>query len=149
LTFGKKGSTISLQRAPTSVAFADGFILSDRNTHGEEFMTIKEKMHGDVAVLTFKGNLMGEPDTTEVREKIYGLLQEGFAKIVLDMGQVKWVNSSGLGTMIAAMTSVKNKGGELRLARVTDKVESLFAITQLIKVFKTYETVERAVASFK
>lgn len=112
-------------------------------------MTIKEKMHGDVAVLTFKGNLMGEPDTTEVREKIYGLLQEGFGKIVLDMGQVKWVNSSGLGTLIAAMTSVKNKGGELRLARVTDKVESLFAITQLIKVFKTYETVDRAVASYK
>lgn len=73
-------------------------------------MTIKEKMHGNVAVLTFKGNLMGEPDTTEVREKIYNLLQEGFGKIVLDMGQVKWVNSSGLGTLIAAMTSVKNKG---------------------------------------
>jgi len=125
----------------------------DLSTHQNSlrrlFMTIKEKMHGDVAVLTFKGNLMGEPDTTEVRDKIYGLLQEGFNKIVLDMGQVKWVNSSGLGTLIAAMTSVKTKGGEMRLARVTDKVESLFAITQLIKVFKTYETVDRAVASFK
>jgi anti-sigma B factor antagonist len=112
-------------------------------------MTIKEKMHGDVAVLSFKGNLMGEPDSTDVREKIYSLLQEGITKIVLDLGQVKWVNSSGLGTLIAAMTSVKTKGGEMRMARVTDKVESLFAITQLIKVFKTYETVERAVASFK
>jgi len=44
---------------------------------------------------------------------------------------------------------VKSKGGELRLANVTDKVESLFAITQLVKVFKTYESVDRAVASFK
>ena len=149
LTFGKKGSTISLQRALECTGVGGRLHPSNRISIGESFMTIKEKMHGDVAVLTFKGNLMGEPDTTEVREKIYGLLQEGFAKIVLDMGQVKWVNSSGLGTMIAAMTSVKNKGGELRLARVTDKVESLFAITQLIKVFKTYETVERAVASFK
>ncbi|MBM4160283.1 MAG: STAS domain-containing protein [Ignavibacteria bacterium] len=112
-------------------------------------MTIKEKMQGDVAILSIKGNLMGEPDSTDVRDKVYSLLEEGFNKIVLDLGQVKWVNSSGLGTLIAVMTSIKNKGGEMRLARVTDKVESLFAITQLIKVFKTYETVDRAVASFK
>lgn len=150
LTFAKKGSTISPQRDTIPSPFTHGSIFpTDRFFYGDPFMTIKEKMQGDVAVLTFKGNLMGEPDTTEVREKIYGLLQEGFGKIVLDMGQVKWVNSSGLGTLIAAMTSVKNKGGEMRLARVTDKVESLFAITQLIKVFKTYETVDRAVASFK
>jgi anti-sigma B factor antagonist len=112
-------------------------------------MNIKEKMHGDVAVVALKGNLMGEPDTTEVREKIYGLLQDDVKKVVLDLGKVKWINSSGLGSLIAAMTSVKNKGGDLRLANVTEKVESVFMITQLIKVFKTYETVDRAVASFK
>ena len=112
-------------------------------------MTIKEKIHGDVVVLSLRGNLMGEPDTTDVRDKIYGLLQDGFVKIVLDLGKVKWVNSTGLGTLISAMTSVKTKNGELRLANVTEKVESLFVITQLIKVFKTYETVDRAVASFK
>jgi len=112
-------------------------------------MNIKEKMHGDVAVVALKGNLMGEPDTTDVREKIYGLLQDDVKKVVLDLGKVKWINSSGLGALIAAMTSVKNKGGDLRLANVTEKVESIFMITQLIKVFRTYETVDRAVASFK
>lgn len=112
-------------------------------------MNIKEKMHGDVAVVALKGNLMGEPDSTEVREKIYSLLQDDVKKIVLDLGKVKWINSSGLGSLIAAMTSVKNKGGEMRLANITEKVESVFMITQLIKVFKTYETVDRAVASFK
>jgi len=112
-------------------------------------MNIKEKMHGDVAVVALKGNLMGEPDTTEVREKVYSLLQDDMKKIVLDLGKVKWINSSGLGSLIAAMTSVKNKGGEMRLANITEKVESVFMITQLIKVFKTYETVDRAVASFK
>ncbi len=111
-------------------------------------MTIKEKMEGDVAVISLKGNLMGEPDTTEVRDKIYSLLQDEVKKIVLDLGKVKWVNSSGLGTLIAAMTSVKNKGGDMRLANVTEKLESLFMITQLIKVFKTYESVDRAVASY-
>ncbi|HLE34032.1 MAG TPA: STAS domain-containing protein [Bacteroidota bacterium] len=112
-------------------------------------MNIKEKMHGDVAVVALRGNLMGEPDTTEVREKIYSLLQDDVKRIVLDLGKVKWINSSGLGSLIAAMTSVKNKGGEMRLANITEKVESIFMITQLIKVFKTYETVDRAVGSFK
>ena len=112
-------------------------------------MNIKEKMHGDVAVVALKGNLMGEPDTTEVRDKVYSLLQDNVKKIVLDLGKVKWINSSGLGSLIAAMTSVKNKGGDMRLANITEKVESVFMITQLIKVFKTYETVDRAVSSFK
>ncbi len=112
-------------------------------------MTIKEKMHGDVAVLTLKGNLTGDPETMEVRDKVYSLLQDDIKKIVLDLGKVKWINSSGLGALIAAMTSVKNKNGELRLANITEKVESIFMITQLIKVFKTYETVDRAVASYK
>ena len=112
-------------------------------------MNIKEKMHGDVAVVALRGNLMGEPDTTEVREKIYSLLQDDVKKIVLDLGKVKWINSSGLGSLIAAMTSVKNKGGEMRLANITEKVESVFMITKLIKVFKTYETVDRAVGSFR
>jgi anti-sigma B factor antagonist len=112
-------------------------------------MTIKEKMHGDVAVVSLKGNLMGEPDTTDVREKIYSLLQDDVRKIVLDLSKLKWVNSTGLGTLISVMTSVKNKEGDLRLAHVTEKLESLFMITQLIKVFKTYESVDRAVASFK
>lgn len=112
-------------------------------------MTIKEKMYGDVAVLSLKGNLMGDPDTTDVRDKIYSLLQDDVKKIILDMSKVKWINSSGLGTLIAAMTSVKNKGGDMKLAGVTEKVESLFMITQLIKVFKTYENVDRALASFK
>lgn len=112
-------------------------------------MNIKESIHGDVAVVALKGNLMGEPDTTDVRQKVYSLLEDDVKKIVLDLGKVKWINSSGLGALIAAMTSVKNKGGELRLANVTEKVESVFMITQLIKVFKTYETVDRAVASFK
>jgi anti-sigma B factor antagonist len=115
----------------------------------EKPMTIKEKMHGPVAVLSLKGNLMGEPDTENLRDKVYSLLQEGFTKVVVDMKGVRWISSSGLGTLIAALTSVRNKSGDLRLANITEKVESLFAITQLVKVFKTYETVDRAVASFK
>ena len=112
-------------------------------------MTLKEKMYNDVAVLSLKGNMVGEPDTDKLRDRIYGLLQEDMKKIVIDLKGVRWINSSGLGVLIASLTSVKNKGGDLRLSNITDKVESLLVITQLVKVFKTYETVDRAVASFK
>ena len=112
-------------------------------------MTIKEKMHGNVAIISLKGNLIGEPETENLRDKIYSLLREGFSKIVLDMKGVRWISSSGLGMFIAALTSVRNKSGDLRLANVTEKVESLFAITQLVKVFKVYDSVDRAVASYK
>jgi anti-sigma B factor antagonist len=112
-------------------------------------MTIKETMHGSVALLALKGNLTEEPDTTKLREKVQSLLQEGFAKVVIDMKGVRWISSTGLGTLIAVLTSIKNKGGDLRLANITEKVESIFVITQLVKVFKTYETTDRAIASFK
>jgi anti-sigma B factor antagonist len=65
------------------------------------------------------------------------------------MKGVRWISSTGLGTLIAVLTSIKNKGGDLRLANITEKVESIFVITQLVKVFKTYETTDRAIASFK
>ena len=58
------------------------------------------------------------------------------------------MNSSGLGTIIASLTSVNNKGGDIRISHVTEKIKSLFMITQLIKVFKTFDSNERAVASF-
>ena len=113
-------------------------------------MTIKEKMHGSVAVVSLKGNMVGDPeDTDHLKEKVLGLFNEGFKRIVLDLGGVRFVSSAGLGAIISCFTSVKNKGGDLRLSNITEKVESLFVITQLVKVFKTYETTERAVASFK
>jgi anti-sigma B factor antagonist len=140
LTFRQKGRII-LQK--------DAVLNNSAVLHKEISMTIKEKMHGAVAVLSLKGNLMGEPDTENLRDKIYSLLQEGFTKIVVDMKGVRWISSTGLGTLIAALTSVRNKSGDLRLANITEKVESLFAITQLVKVFKTYETVDRAIASYK
>ena len=112
-------------------------------------MQIKEKIIGKVAVLKFKGSLMGEPATTKIREKIHSLVNDDLQKVVIDMSGVKWINSAGLGSLIAGLTTLRNVGGDLRLANVVEKVESLFMITQLVKVFKSYESVDRAVASFK
>lgn len=112
-------------------------------------MQIKEKIMGDVAVLTLKGKLMGGPDTMTVHEKVRSLIADKIKKVVIDLGGVKWMNSSGLGVLIACHTSLRNANGELKLASVTDKVQSLFMITKLVTIFQTFETVDRAVASFK
>ena len=109
---------------------------------------IEEKRHGDVVVISLKGNLLGEPETAKLREKVYTLLEENRKHIIIDLGRVKVVNSMGLGALVASVVSVRKKGGDVCLARLNDKVEAVIAITHLVKVFRIYETVERAVKSF-
>lgn len=106
-------------------------------------------MENEVAVITLKGDLLGEPDTTAIRDKIHSLVNDEVKHVVVDLGGVNYMNSSGLGTLISALTTMRGAGGDLRLARVEGKVQNLFMMTQLIKVFDTYETVDRALVSFK
>jgi anti-sigma B factor antagonist len=112
-------------------------------------MAIKEKMQGDVALIALSGKLMGGPETMEVHEKVKELVGKKVNKIVIDLGKVKWMNSSGLGALMGSLTTIKNAGGELKLANVTDKVQSLFMITKLITIFETFDSVDAASASFK
>lgn len=112
-------------------------------------MAIKEQIQGDVAVIELKGKLMGGPETSAIHEKVKNLVDDGIKKVVIDLGKVKWMNSTGLGALMGAMTTLRNHGGELKLANVTEKVQSLFMITKLITIFETYEGVDKAVADFK
>ncbi len=111
-------------------------------------MKIKEKMEGDIAVLTVSGNMMGGPETAALHEKVKSLIAEGLTNVVIDIKGVKWMNSSGLGILMACMSSLQQAGGKMKLASVTDKVKSILMITKLIELFETYESAERAVAKF-
>ena len=111
-------------------------------------MKIREEIKGDVAVVSLSGKLMGGPETAEFHDHIKSLIADGMRKVVVDLGKVKWLNSSGLGALMGAYTSLKNAGGDLKLAQVTERVQSILMITKLITIFNTYESVERAVASF-
>lgn len=108
--------------------------------------TIKEI--DDITVMTVKGNLMGGNETIEIHEKVKSLIEEDKKKVVIDLAHVKWMNSSGLGTLMGCLTSLKNAEGELKLSGVTEKVKSLFMITKLITLFETYDTPEEAVKAF-
>jgi len=110
-------------------------------------MKIKEKIENQVAVLSLSGKMMGGPETTALHDHIRGLMNDGIKKVVIDLGGVKWINSSGLGVLMAAMTTLKNSEGQMKLANVTEKVESLLMITQLMRIFDTYDSIDRAVAA--
>jgi len=109
--------------------------------------TIKDQ--GDVTVIQLNGNVMGGPDATSLNEELHKLVGEGKKKVVVDLGDVKFMNSSGLGMLIRALTTMRNAGGDMKLARASEKIESLLMVTKLITVFDHYEKVEEASRSFK
>ncbi len=99
-------------------------------------------------VITLKGNVMGGPDGSKLHDTLHELKEAGKTNVVADLGKVKFMNSSGLGMLISAMTTMRNAGGDLRLAKVADRIQSLLVITKLITVFKHFETVKEAVESY-
>jgi anti-sigma B factor antagonist len=101
------------------------------------------------AVITLKGNVMGGPDGQQLHDQLRELTDEGKNHVVVDLSKTKFMNSSGLGMLISGMTTMRNAGGDLRLARVADRIQSLLVVTKLITVFKEYDTVDEAVESFK
>ncbi len=111
-------------------------------------MKINHREENGVVVIEPKGKIMGGPESTELHDLLHDMIDGGKLKVVIDLGKVDWMNSTGLGLLISGLTTLRKAGGELRLAKVTDKIESLLAITKLITVFKAYDSVEEAVNSF-
>lgn len=111
-------------------------------------MTLKQREQDGVVVLELSGKIMGGPDATLLNEKLHELIDNGKSKVVADLAKVNWMNSSGLGILIGGLTTMRNNKGDLRLANVTDRIQSLLMITKLITVFETFDSVDKAVASF-
>ena len=99
-------------------------------------------------VITFKGNLMGGPDAEEFRETLHNLIEQDKKEVIVDLGKVKFMNSSGLGILIGGYTTMKNAGGEMVIAQADKKIESLLMVTQLVKVFNHFRTLDEAADYF-
>lgn len=112
-------------------------------------MKISWRDEGSVTVIEPKGKItIGEGDVL-LRDEITKLLAEGKKKLVLDLGGVSYMDSAGVGELVSVYTSVKNRGGELKLSCLTRKIKDLLAITQLMTIFDTYETTQEGIASFQ
>ncbi len=92
---------------------------------------------------------MGGPDAVSLNEKLHELIEQGKTNIVVNLSKVKFMNSSGLGMLIGALTTMRKAGGDLRIANATDKIESLLVITKLITVFKHFKSLDAAIKSFE
>lgn len=111
-------------------------------------MKIEERAVGGVTFLDLQGKmLIGEGDEL-LREKINQLVENGTQKIVLNLADVPYVDSAGLGEIVRCYTTVSRKNGKLKLLHLTKRIHDLLSITKLLTVFETYDTEEEAVKSF-
>jgi anti-sigma B factor antagonist len=111
-------------------------------------MNFTTTQRGAVTVITLQGNLMGGPDASALNSTIHELVEKGTTRVVLDLHEVQFMNSSGLGILIGGASTLKTAGGGLAIAGASEKILALITITRLGKVLATYPTIDAAVASF-
>ena len=111
-------------------------------------MNMTEEKKQDVLILHLEGELMGGEDSKSFQERIYEAIREEMPQVVVDMQNVKWMNSSGLGILMAGLTTLRGSGGDLRLARVPERVRRPIEITKVDQVLQMFPSVEAAVNSF-
>ena len=111
-------------------------------------MTIEERPTGNVMILDLKGKLtIGDGDEL-LKDKINSLVQQGHTKLILNLADVPYIDSGGLGQVVRTYTTVKQHNGSLKLMNVTKRIEDLLAITKLLTVFDVFETEQDALQSF-
>lgn len=111
-------------------------------------MEIQQREQNGIVVLELSGKIIGGPDATLFNDKLHDLIESGKNKVIADLSQVDWMNSSGLGILISALTTIRNSGGDLKIANAPEKIKNLLTITKLVNVFPIYDTIEEAIASY-
>ena len=111
-------------------------------------MEINKRTVGDIQILDCSGKIVLGEGTMTVRNTVRDVLAENGKKIILNLGDVNYVDSSGIGELVSTYTTVTNAGGQLKLLNLTKKIQELLAITKLLTVFQVFEDEKAAVASF-
>jgi anti-sigma B factor antagonist len=112
-------------------------------------LDLKERQAGDVTILDLQGAVRMGEGSIALRNAIRQLIEGGKTKILLNLGSVNYMDSSGIGELIANYTTITRGGGQLKLLNLTDKIQNLLVITKLLTVFDAYEGEAEALNSFK
>ena len=111
-------------------------------------MPFKVREQDDVVIFALTGKFLGSIDGPPFRRMLQEHKERGAKKVVIDLGRADLMDSSGIGELIAGLTSMRNAGGDMRLAALRKRIHNIFLMTRLLgSVFEDYETVEEAVAS--
>lgn len=111
-------------------------------------INISERQAGDVTILDLSGKVTIGEGSVALRNAIRKVLGEGKNKIILNLGDVSYIDSSGIGELVSSFTAVKKEGGTLKLLNLTQKIQDLLAITKLLTVFDTFDDEAAALSSF-
>ena len=112
-------------------------------------MNVKLRHVSGVTVLDLSGKITLGEGSIGLRDAVRDALAAGSKKILLNIGDVTYIDSAGLGELVAAYTSVKNAGGDLKLTNLSKKVKDLLVITKLLTVFDVKENEKDAIAAFQ
>jgi len=112
-------------------------------------LDVKERQAGDVTILDLNGAVRIGEGSIELRDAIRALGEQGKKKVLLNLRGVNYVDSSGIGELIANYTTVSRQGGQLKLLNLTDRIQNLLVITKLLTVFDAYDNEAEALKSFE
>ena len=112
-------------------------------------MQITERQSGPVTVLDLSGKVTLGEDSTLLKDKLQSLLHQGRKNLILNLAEVSYVDSAGLGALVSAYTTVTREGGSLKLVNVTKRLQDLLSITKLLTVFETFDSEDEALRSFR
>ncbi|HMW00053.1 MAG TPA: STAS domain-containing protein [Acidobacteriota bacterium] len=111
-------------------------------------LKITQRTSGNVSILDLSGKITIGEGSVQLREAIRTLLDGNSKYILLNLGDVSYVDSSGIGELVSSYTTVNKQQGSLKLLKLTKKIQDLLAITKLLTVFETFDDEEKALASF-
>ena len=112
-------------------------------------MHISERTVGDVVIVDVSGKVtLGDGGGVLLRDKMHSLVQQGQKKVLLNLGDVSYVDSAGLGEIVQSYATVTKNGGKLKLLNVTKRIKDLLSITKLLTVFECHDTEAEALNSF-
>jgi anti-sigma B factor antagonist len=111
-------------------------------------MQIEERVVGDVTILDLKGKItLGEGDEA-LKDKINSLVLQNRRRILLNLADVPYIDSAGLGEIVRTYTTVSRQGGQLKLVNLTKRITDLLSITKLLTVFETFESEADALKAY-
>ena len=112
-------------------------------------LDVKERQAGDVTILDMTGEVRIGEGSISLRDSIRNLADQGKKKVLLNLAGVKYMDSTGVGELIANYTTITRGGGQLKLLNLTDRIQNLLVITKLLTVFDAYDNEAEALKSFE
>jgi anti-sigma B factor antagonist len=112
-------------------------------------LEVKERQAGDITILDMNGAVRIGEGSVALRDAVRRLVNDGKKKVLLNLGGVNYMDSTGVGELIANYTTLSREGGQLKLLNLTDRIQNLLVITKLLTVFDAYDNEGEALSSFK